>query len=306
MRRTLTALVLFSATLFILQYLPQKAAIVVRRTSTDDQMAAQWVQTTVGDFEAGELDCLELEATGDGELVLAQDQEGLLCPRGVFTSESQETSVLFNVVGSAWDVERPMGTTFQLELRVSSDGAQWDDWIVVSADEDGPGSEPHQHGNLVEVKPSRYVQYRLTLGTFEPSVSPLVREVVLTVMNTREGPTVDEARAMLIPQEVTSGVPQPRIVSRQGWGANEAWASREPVYRKPTHFVIHHTASGPSTSIMPCHEGGAISATTSSSIAKVTSTKGAKVAMPSLGFTPGTTTTAASASPFWVTTEPWR
>ena len=243
MRRTLTALVLFSATLFILQYLPQKAAIVVRRTGTEEQMTAQWVQTTVHDFEEGELDCLVLEATGDGELALAQEQEGLLCPRGVFTSRMLETSVLFNVVGSAWDVEKPMGTTFQLELRISSDGAQWDDWTLVSADEDGFGSEPLQHGNLIEVAPSRYVQYRLTLGTFEPSVSPLVREVVLTFMNTTEGPTVNEARAMIIPQEATSGVPQPHIISRQGWGATEAWATREPVYRKPTHFVIHHTVT---------------------------------------------------------------
>ncbi|MDH4207599.1 MAG: N-acetylmuramoyl-L-alanine amidase, partial [Anaerolineae bacterium] len=90
---------------------------------------------------------------------------------------------------------------------------------------------------------ARYVQYRLTLGTFEPSASPVVTETLLTAMDTRAGPTAAQARATIIPQEATSGVPQPRIISRKGWGANEALATRDPLYQKPTHFVIHHTVT---------------------------------------------------------------
>ena len=243
MRRTLTALVLFSATLFILQSVPQRNTTVVRRTEAQDRTMEQWVQTTVGDFESGEFDCLAIGATDGGEMVLAEQEPGLYCPRGVFTSRVREMSFVFNVMGSAWLVEKPMGTNSQLELRVSSDGREWSEWLAVSADEDGPGGEPLVHGNLLEVTPSRYVQYRLILGTFELSVSPAVREVVLTAMDTTEGPTAAEARAMIIPQESTSGVPQPRIISRKGWGAKEAWATREPVYQKPTHFVIHHTVT---------------------------------------------------------------
>ena len=242
MRRTLTALVLFSATLYVLQSVPTREIAAVEINSVDGRTMVQWVQTSVDDFEAGELDRVVVEKTGDGGISLAQE-EGRYCPQGVFVSAVRDMGISFNVLGSAWAAEKPMGTTIQMELRVSEDTRNWTDWSVVPPDEDGPGDEPLTHGNLLEVRPARYVQYRLTLATFEPIASPLVTEVHITALNTRDGPTVQEARAMIVPQEATSGVPQPRIISRKGWGANEAWATRDPVYRQPTHFVIHHTVT---------------------------------------------------------------
>lgn len=243
MRRTITALVLFSATLFILQMVPQQRYAVVRRTAASGESMEEWLQTTVADFQAGQMECVVVEASEDGELALAQERDGEACRTGVFTSQRLGASVLFNVVGMAWIVDKPMGTTFEAEVRTSSDGETWSDWMEVVADEDGPVSESPTHSNLLEVSPSRYLQYRVILGTFEAGVSALLREVVLTAMDTTEGPTTEQARAMILPQEATPGVPQPRIISRQGWGANESWATREPVYRKPTHFVIHHTVT---------------------------------------------------------------
>jgi hypothetical protein len=243
MRKTLTALVLLSATLFILQSVPQRNTTIVQGAEAPGRTMEQWVQTTVGDFESGELDCLAIGDTDGGEMLLAEQEPGQYCPNGVFTSRVREMSFVFNVLGAAWSVEKPMGTNSQLELRVSSDGQQWSEWQMVTQDEDAPAGEALVQGNLTEVTPSRYVQYRLTLGTFDSSVSPVLNEVVLTAMDTTQGPTAAEARAMIIPQESTSGVPQPRIISRKGWGANEAWATREPVYETPTHFVIHHTVT---------------------------------------------------------------
>ena len=243
MRRTLIALVLFSAALFILQSLPGKETVVVRRTSMQGATAEEWLQTTLSDFEQGQLDCVALGSMDDGEVTLAEVEEGHYCNRGTFVSGVHETSVLFNVVGSAWLVQKPAGTSFQIEIRVSHDQETWTSWLEISPDEDGPEAEEMAWGNLVEVSPARYVQYRLTLSTFESSASPIVSEISLTVMNTRQGPTTEEARAMILPQEATSGVPEPRIISRRGWGANESWATREPVYRKPKAFVIHHTVT---------------------------------------------------------------
>ncbi len=243
MRRTLTALVLFSATLFILQSLPNKETVVVRHTSTENRNVEEWVQTRISDFEQGRLDCVALTAVDDGEVTLAEAEEGHYCTNGTLVSDVHQAAVLFNVVGAAWSVEKPMGTSFQLDVRVSRDGERWTNWLEISPDEDGPQVEERTYGNLLEVSIARYLQYRLTLGTFETSASPIVSEVVLTVMNTREGPTTEEARAMILPQEVTSGVPQPRIISRRGWGAKESLATREPVYRKPVAFVIHHTVT---------------------------------------------------------------
>ncbi|TKJ31585.1 MAG: hypothetical protein CEE40_00755 [Chloroflexi bacterium B3_Chlor] len=243
MRRTLTVLVLFSATLFVMQSVPHRETVVRTETAIQDGTLAQWVQSTLADFEQAEPDCVAVSAVDDGEVALAQEEEGRHCPTGTLVSAIYESSVLFNMVGSAWAVDKPLGTSFQLEVRASADREAWSDWMEVVQDEDGPKTEQMTHGNLLEVSPSRYLQYRLILGTFETSVSPLVRELVFTVMNTRDGPTAKEARAMILPQEVTSGVPQPRIISRRGWGANESWATREPVYQKPTAFVIHHTVT---------------------------------------------------------------
>jgi uncharacterized lipoprotein YddW (UPF0748 family) len=243
MRRTLSALVLFSATLFILQNLPQRETVVVTQTIMQGGTVGEWGQTTVADFERGELDCLAITATEDGEILLGEEQGGQYCATGTFISEIHQASLLFNVVGPGWSVEKPMGTAFQVEIRVSRDKETWTEWLEVSPDEDGPGTEEMTYGNLLEVSTARYIQYRLSLGTFETSASPVLHEVAFTMMNTRDGPTTDEARAMILPQEVTSGVPQPRIISRRGWGANESLATREPVYRKPVAFVIHHTVT---------------------------------------------------------------
>jgi hypothetical protein len=243
MRRTLTALILFSATLFVLQGIPFEEMLVRSETSVEEGAYVEWTQTALADFEPGERDCTALSALDDGEVILAQEGEAGYCPRGSFTSTVHESSVVFNVVGAAWVVDRPPGTMFQFEVRASRDRKTWTDWMEVHPDEDGLGAEELTHGNLVEVPPSRYLQYRLILGTFDASISPLVHELVFALMNTRDGPGVEEARAMILPQEATSGVPQPRIISRRGWGANEAWATRKPIYRQPTAFVIHHTVT---------------------------------------------------------------
>ena len=102
MRRTLTALVLFSAALFILQAVPQRNATVVRGAEAQDRTMEQWVQTTVGDVESGEFGCLAIGATDGGELVLAEQEPGVYCSKGVYTSRTREMSFAFNVIGSAW------------------------------------------------------------------------------------------------------------------------------------------------------------------------------------------------------------
>ncbi len=243
MRKTLTALVLLCATLIMLQSLPRQQSVVVRQASIGRGNVEEWMQTATSDFERGELDCVALTSADNGEVTLAQVEGGRYCPTGTLVSDVHETSILFNVVGCAWLAEKPPGTAFELDIRASSDQETWTDWLEVSPDEDGPGAEAMAWGNLLEVSPSRYLQYRLTLGTFETSASPVLSEILFTLMNTREGPTTEEARAMIIPQEVTSGVPQPRIISRKGWGAQESIATREPVYRDPQAFVIHHTVT---------------------------------------------------------------
>jgi hypothetical protein len=243
MRRTLTALVLFSATLFILQSVPQGRGTPIHGSAVGGGTMQEWIQTSVADFETGQTDCITVETASGGGIALERAPEGSYCQQGVYTSAVRDMGIRFNILGSAWAAERPMGTSIQLELRVSAEGETWSDWMVVTADEDGPPTEPLTYANLVEVPLSRYVQCRLTMGTFEPSVSPFVTEIVVTALNSQEGPTVDEARATIMPQEATSGVPQPRIISRKGWGANEAWATRDTAYQKPTHFVIHHTVT---------------------------------------------------------------
>ena len=124
MRRTLTALVLFSATLFMLQSLPQKESVPVQRSDVDSRTMVQWIETSVADFQAGQPDCMVVETTGDGGLALASE-EGHYCPLGIFVSEVHDMGVVFNVLGSSWAAERRQPRRWRRSVAWVSHGPSW-------------------------------------------------------------------------------------------------------------------------------------------------------------------------------------
>ena len=211
-------------------------------------LAEDWRQTTVADFSAGRPDDVQIVQIGDGALTLAS-QAGEHVSQGTYTSPVRRTNLLFNAVGVQWQAQVPPGTTVQMYLRVSGDGSTWSPWQEVM---DPELEGPRFFAPLpVVVEASRYVQYRLELGTEEPLGTPQVEEVTLTCIDSRIGPSLGVVEGLgLTATAEPGGVPQPPTVSRAQWGANEAYrfdAFGQEIwpleYRTPEKIVIHHSVT---------------------------------------------------------------
>ncbi len=236
MRRVLLALISLFLILLGLYALPRPE--VVLRPQSQGPTVGEWVQTSASDFREGESLGAEITEVDGGEVRLASGER-----QGSFISVVKETPSPFNAIGSHWVASLPSEADLKLEVRSSEDGVSWGDWWELELDEDIAGESGEDWGQLLIVPPSRFLQYRLSLSTDNASVSPVLEEITLLYINSQEGPTLEEAKSMVLPQEVTPGVPQPSIISRAGWGANESWYHSEPEYKGPQEFVIHHTAT---------------------------------------------------------------
>ncbi len=236
MRRVLLALVSLFLILLGLYALPHPEAVL--RPQSQGPTVGEWGQTSASDFREGEGQGTEITEVDGGEVRLASG-EG----QGSFISMVKETPFPFNAIGSRWVSHLPSETDLKLEVRSSEDGAHWGDWWELELDEDISGESGENWGQLLIVPPSRFLQYRLSLSRDNASVSPALEEITLLYVNSQEGPAVEEAKSMVLPQEVTPGVPQPPIISRAGWGADESLTDSELEYERPQVLVIHHTAT---------------------------------------------------------------
>jgi predicted GH43/DUF377 family glycosyl hydrolase len=78
----------------------------------------------------------------------------------------------------AWTCRLPKETDIRLEVAKSDDGQRWADWtLVTEGSADGENAT-----SLLELglPASRYLRYRATLTTADPSRSPVLEEVVIT------------------------------------------------------------------------------------------------------------------------------
>lgn len=196
--------------------------------------ARQWTQSTATDFTDGSHQSTVLTSEGDGEVALAPDSAS-----GVYTSTVELTPIEFVAVGSSWQATTPAGTAIEVALRSSTDGTSWSGWIVVPPMDAEREEALMSFGELLYVR-GPYVQYRLTFTSYEPGVSPLLRSITLTFIDSRSGPTAKQAQAMALPIDIPG---QPAIIPRSAWGADESLFNWPPEYREPRKFIIHHTVT---------------------------------------------------------------
>ncbi|MFQ5885849.1 MAG: N-acetylmuramoyl-L-alanine amidase, partial [Anaerolineae bacterium] len=236
MRRILIALICLFLILLGLYALPRPETVL--RSLSQGPTVGEWVQSSATDFREGESLGTEITEVDGGEVRLASGER-----QGSFTSMVKETPFPFNALGSRWLASLPPETDLKVEVRSSADNSSWTDWMEMRLDEDLAPDMGESHGALIMVLPGRYLQYRVSLSTADPSISPALEEISLVYINSQKGPTIEEARAMVLPQEVTPGVPQPPVISRAGWGADESLTNSEPEYERPQKLVIHHTVT---------------------------------------------------------------
>jgi hypothetical protein len=143
-----------------------------------------------------------------------------------------------------------------VELRLGADGGDWSPWYELLEFERGPDGRWYPE-NLVGWPRAEYVQVRVSPpveGAADPGPSPaeMLKDLVVVAIDAYGGPTTEQA-ALAAQQRAESqaqaldaapGVPQPAVISRAEWGANESWMTWPPEYAPVEKVIVHHTVSG--------------------------------------------------------------
>lgn len=143
----------------------------------------------------------------------------------------------FSLVGATWTA---MTGSVSLQVRVQN-SAGWSDWTDLSVEDGLEGNAPSRSTEPVFVGDSTGVELR-AMGAAGTSVTGLAASTVTS-------PAVaDDAHLAPISSKsvaTTTGIPQPAIISRAGWGANESLrtsCSNGTYDTTVKAAVIHHTA----------------------------------------------------------------
>ena len=178
----------------------------------------------------------------------------------VVESEPVDTGRIFDMVGASWEIPSNSrsgqgldgleGSEPLFEVRGAVEPGKWGPWI--SSDEaDGPDPSTGEGvGNKVTIGPiylgpSRYVQIRWR-GPHGIQSPP---EVTTIDIQGRRAPLLAKAAAYFRaifrsrPLLAKASSPQPSIVSRAGWGADESLRRGEPSYGAVKLAIVHHTVS---------------------------------------------------------------
>ena len=172
----------------------------------------EWVQTSAADFGTGEREGLAISDADGGELHLAAGAQ-----TGVYTSTIVDAGMVFNAIVPRWQVDTPADASMQIEVRVYSAGQGWSAWVAFpDATMDPEGKQYSPETPLMLLGGERF-QYRATLASTADQGSPVLREITLIYMDTSVGPTTIQAKAFTTMGQPARGVPQPAVISREGW-----------------------------------------------------------------------------------------
>jgi hypothetical protein len=203
-----------------------------------------------------------MEATGtdaDGDLQLLRNADGSFQSSRTFVSAVQQSPGRFNMVAMHWVADLPAGTSIAVEVRASQDGQQWSNWSIVGHEIEAREARENASTfetftDAIELSRASVMQYRITLTSSDPQVSPMVQRVTATQIDALDAPSLADldSRGNAIPFRVgNGGRPSARLILRDGpngWGPGyiapddpRYWPPLSGVY--PNEFVtIHHTA----------------------------------------------------------------
>lgn len=176
---------------------------------------------------------------------------------GIFVSASIKAPVPFTDVGPQWLVDLPEGSDFQLEIRTSPDGENWNDWIHVEGDLDWVHPETNEWvGDLVGVPQSapvhNYVQLRWMLTAAPDGSTPVVQRIRLAFIDA-ENALLENTFSSLSSTgdeksynaQTSSGYNKPPVTSRTAWGCPDGQNSPswDKEYVTVSHILVHHTVT---------------------------------------------------------------
>jgi hypothetical protein len=187
-----------------------------------------------------------------------------------------ETPGPFNALVPEWLAEIPEGSSLEIHLRTSKQGATWSDWYDVHAHEDwNETADEWLRGDMIAVpaadKTHQFIQFQVSFGRYAHTQSPLLRQIKVVLIDTSDGPTTAEliAHQQTLDQEnpakastpvgfenpakastpvgfasTPADFPRPFVISRAAWCSQpECWYSDGLEYAPATHLIVHHTAT---------------------------------------------------------------
>ena len=157
----------------------------------------------------------------------------------------------FSLIGATWtDPHAALDGTVEVRTRSAANG-RWSAWRALDSDEPDPADPGSADGpargstDPLWVGPSDGVEARL--ASTDGRTFPTPAGLRLDLINPDETAPVTEA-ATAPHAAATVAYPRrpvPRLVTRAGWGANEAIVQHAPEYTGPVQVLfVHHTATG--------------------------------------------------------------
>jgi hypothetical protein len=203
-----------------------------------------WSQTTAAEFAAGETSGIAVAELAGGELRLAPGRA-----TGVYTSPVVTTPFAFNAVAPSWQAALPLGGAMQVEARVWANDEP-SPWLPLDVELIAQKGRFFPETPLLVPGGLRF-QVRITLTAAPDGGSPILDQIAVTAIDASAGPTTSQAKAATRPGEVgPQAVPQPAIIPRAGWGADESLRYDDDgyllwplTYRDVEKIVVHHTVS---------------------------------------------------------------
>jgi hypothetical protein len=136
---------------------------------------------------------LALLADGQGELLLGAGDPGAVvklspghATSGTLTSDVLDTKFSSRFGALSWRAELPAGTSVALQCRSGNVGEPDDTWSAWSSKQTDPASAK------AEVPPGRFAQFRATLSTTDPAVSPELHSVALRYQTSNLPPEISK------------------------------------------------------------------------------------------------------------------
>ncbi|MCI0457965.1 MAG: hypothetical protein L0Z62_13445 [Gemmataceae bacterium] len=147
--------------------------------------------------------------TGDpGKLYVLQDR---YAGKGSVTSEVHDAKIISKWGALSWKATTPPGTKVTVAVRsgnVEEPDDTWSDW---SAEQTDP------ENSRVTAPPARFLQYRVTLSTDNPNVTPAVKGLTVRYVTTNQAP---EVTAIDIPDLDSSAQDKPGKLKLK-WSATD-------------------------------------------------------------------------------------
>ncbi len=151
-------------------------------------------QTELARLDHGQVLCLcprrdgsvVLGAGDPGKLYVLQDRRAA---SGTVLSDVLDTKMASRWGALRWEADAPAKTAVRVAVRSGNTAEPDDAWSAWSAEQSDPEKA------MIEAPPARFLQYRLTLTTEDPSVTPSVRGLTLRYQTTNQAPEVTKIEA---------------------------------------------------------------------------------------------------------------